>query len=79
MITGLIAFWFVELSTIPFYIYEMWSDFINRFLVTRLIYKLISCSKCFGFWLGLVYYQDIIWAIISSLTAITASKLFSRL
>lgn len=35
----------------------------------------VNCSKCSGFWIGLIYYQDILLACIVSI----ASEIFSRI
>jgi hypothetical protein len=44
-------------------------------LALKLIRKLINCSMCTGFWVGLAYYQNFLMACIVSI----ASEIFTRL
>ena len=44
-------------------------------LTLTLIQKLINCSMCSGFWIGLIYYQNFLLACIVSISA----ELFQRL
>lgn len=40
-----------------------------------IIQKFLNCALCSGFWIGLIYYQDILLACLVSI----ASELFYRL
>lgn len=44
-------------------------------LTMAVIQKLINCSMCSGFWIGLAYYQNFLMACIVSISA----EIFSRL
>lgn len=44
-------------------------------LTLKVIQKLINCSMCSGFWIGLAYYQSFLIACIVSISA----EIFSRL
>jgi len=43
-------------------------------LTLQVVQKLINCSMCSGFWIGLAYYQNFILACIVSISA----EIFSR-
>jgi len=44
----------------------------------RVFAKLINCSLCSGFWIGLFYYQSIELACITAIGAEIFSRLWSR-
>ena len=39
----------------------------------------LSCPKCMGFWVGLVYYQDFFKAAITALLAFIISHIIDRI
>lgn len=41
----------------------------------QVIQKLVNCSMCSGFWIGLIYYQSFLMACIVSISA----EIFTRL
>jgi len=41
--------------------------------------KLLVCSKCAGFWVGLIYFQDPILAALTSLTAYLIDNLIYKI
>lgn len=47
----------------------------NRNIYRAVLIKLISCSLCSGFWIGLIYYQDFLLAGFTSISA----EIFHRL
>ncbi len=42
---------------------------IPKYLILNIVQKLINCSMCSGFWIGLIYYQDFLMACIVSISA----------
>ncbi len=44
-------------------------------ITRKVIAKLINCDLCSGFWIGLIFYQNLLLACIVSITA----ELFGRL
>lgn len=83
ILLALFAFWFAELSTIPFRLHTS-IGYIKYF---KYPLQLISCSKCLGFWTCGVYYaikyNNILGAIllagVGSLIAIVASRIYYKL
>lgn len=51
------------------------SEISAKKLVKHVVRKLVNCALCSGFWIGLIYYQDI---LLACLTAI-GSEIFKRL
>jgi hypothetical protein len=83
ILLALFAFWFADLSTIPYRIHLS----IGYLKYLKYPLQLISCSKCLGFWTSCIYYfnqyQNILGSIllagIGSLSAIVASRTYYKL
>jgi len=76
LILSACSFWFAELSTIP-------QTIIQRFDLNRL--RPFDCSKCLGFWVGVIYLlinfniNQIYLPILTSLFAIVFSRIYYKL
>jgi hypothetical protein len=83
ILLALFAFWFAELSTIPFRL----NIALGHLVWLKYPLQLISCSKCLGFWIcGLYYFNEyhniggaILLAGIGSLIAIVSSRTYYKL
>lgn len=77
-----ITYLFVEGASVIQFIKELFgvaneSKPKNRILIV--IQKLINCSMCSGFWIGLAIYQDFYMACIMSLTCEAFSRIVNKL
>lgn len=83
ILLSLFAFWFAELSTIPFRL----NTALGHLVCLKYPLMLISCSKCLGFWMCGIYsfkeYHNFCGALllagIGSLIAIVASRTYYKL
>jgi len=48
-------------------------------VILLLILKLVNCSLCSGFWIGLIYYQNILYACIVAFCAEVFSRITKKL
>lgn len=55
------------------------NDSTPKKLPAQLIQKFVNCSKCMGFWIGLIYYQDVLLACIVSLSAEAFERIVNKL
>lgn len=86
ILIALWVFWFTELSTLPTRLMMAFDFLLDNFFVRNAL-RLISCTKCLGFWLGLIYgfyiHRHIGDAVllggISSLIGMVTSKLYNKL
>ena len=60
ILSNFVTHWFAPIQKVKYWIV----DRIPQWLSTPLL-----CSKCLGFWLGLIYFQNPILAAITSFTA----------
>ena len=79
---GLISFWFAILSRIPQFVMKLINILFTKNL-TRL--KPFDCSKCLGFWIGLIvslvcepYVMCLVYAPLTSLTATLTEKIYIK-
>lgn len=49
-------------------------ELLGKDLFRQVISKLLSCCLCSGWWIGLIYYQNILLACVTSISA----ELFAR-
>lgn len=50
-----------------------------KHLGKRILKDVLNCAKCLGFWVGLVFYQDLYWAVIVSFGAEITYRLYNKL
>lgn len=82
ILLALFAFWFAELSTIPFRL----NTALGHIVWLKYPLQLISCSKCLGFWMcGIYYFTEygnicgaILLAGVGSLIAIVSSRIYYK-
>lgn len=86
ILLSLWCFWFVELSTLPTRL-MMAFDFALDYWLPRNALRLINCTKCLSFWVGLTYGfyihrhigDALLLAGICSLTGMFTSKVWNKL
>lgn len=82
VLIAIAVFWFTELSTIPTRLMMAFDFALSNWFVRNFL-RLISCSKCLGFWSGLGYslYEtrhigiSFIMAAISSTVGIVLTRI----
>lgn len=47
--------------------------------VKQIFQKLLNCALCFGFWMGLAFYQDFYWAVIIAFASEIAYRIIDKL
>lgn len=52
---------------------------VTKSILKSLIQKFVNCSMCLGFWIGFIYYQDILLACIVSLVAEAFERILIKL
>ena len=79
----IIAVWFFTTGSAPIQWAKSYlgigEDDTPKNVWIRLIQKLLSCSLCFGFWVGLIYYQSIEFACLTSIGAELFTRLWNRI
>lgn len=48
-------------------------------LFKRIIAKLVNCDLCLGFWIGLIFYQNILIACVFSLSCEIFGRILAKL
>lgn len=51
----------------------------NKNLFLRMLRKLINCDLCLGFWIGLLFYQNILIACVFSLSCEIFGRILAKL
>jgi hypothetical protein len=73
-IAGYAAFSWVLVSFEPLLRFREKYLAVSTNIFLQLIYKLISCSKCFAFWFTLTYTHNLFIASLTSLIAVIMTK-----
>lgn len=81
---GLICFtWLFTVGAAPVQfvkrLFEVSNKCEPKAVYKQVTQKLINCSMCMGFWIGLIFYQDIWMACIISLTAEAFCRVTAKL
>ena len=57
--------------------FNIHNESTSRNVWTILVKKLVNCNLCSGFWIGLIYYQNLLYASIVSISAEMFGRLYS--
>ena len=78
----IVAIWlFVEGSQPVQFIkglFDLGQEDDNKNVWKKTLQKLLNCSLCFGFWVGLAYYQSIEFACLTSIGAEIFTRLWNK-
>lgn len=75
ILLAIAGYWFAQLSGIPYEILK-YSHKIPRLFMYVL--RHLDCTKCVCFWLGLIYTESVLLAIICSFMGIVLSRIYYK-
>jgi len=78
------GFWVTNMTGWAYEVYEVYGDKIKESYLLRILFKLLECTKCFCFWLGLIYFAyetrhigfTLLYAGLTSALGIILTKLY---
>jgi hypothetical protein len=72
LIVNFFLYWFTPIQPLRDKLEEKLSDLIVKYNLYFMSYflTLLSCVQCMSFWVGLIYFQDFISALMTSFVAI---------
>ena len=59
--------------------YKLTHDLQTKNTWKLILSKMLNCSLCLGFWVGLCFYQDLYWAVIISFLSEITYRLINKL